>query len=297
MGSRSRRKFVKLNEFCSHSILIVGYQTLEVLTSDELVSCEKGIELQKTNDKSFTRSPYLSRVEVEVMPEVGCGLDNLDTMKKITNITFGSLEVLHSFDTFPLDGLLVLSQTKEVGSSSQHRGEKLYNINFEYVSLPEKFLTENEDDTRSSCTRLRLNFLFNPLRNSITNQINLVKERRVCDKTTRGTIADGGGLDARTVTQLIGNAKFDAKDLEDCCIVSNEGDCPIKFILPESFTISVYGSKGDGNDTDCIQLIIAHEEYSSSGSRTLIYQVKFNQGQMIEHELTTEPNLSHDLSV
>jgi len=258
------------------------------------VSCEKDSELQKT-DESFTRNPYLSRVEVEVMPEVGCGLDNLDTMKKVTNITLGSVEVLHSFESFPLNGLLVLSQTKEVRPSSQHHGEKLYNINFEYVSLSEKFLIENDDDTRSSCNRLRLNFVFNPLRNSIINQINLVRERRVCDKTTRGTIADDGGLDARTVTQLIGNAKFNAKDLEDCCIVSNEEDCPVKFLLPECLSIFLYGGKGDGNDMGCIQLIIAHEENSSSRSRNIIYQVKFNQGQIIEHELKAKPFISRPI--
>ena len=200
-------------------------ETLEVLTSDEIRFSEDEV--------------VLDRVEVQVMPEVGCGLDNLDTMIKKTSLVMkeGSGTV---FSSDSLSFATCIPNNSKVLPPVLKRDEPYFTVD---CVLAQKH-DDDEDDSNNDISRYRI--LFNVLPNSpeLFGQISVTKERRTSSEPTSGAISVGGGLDARTVTRLIGGAKFST--YESDMVSSNLGnDRTITYRLPENISIVLSQTQSD----------------------------------------------------
>ena len=158
---------------------------------------------------------HLTRQTVTVVPDVGCGVDNLDTLKSQEKIdlTKGRLGVFDSsvvaFDYSPQDGR-IRSETTFLLANTGQRLRVLVHV-------------EEGRDLKSPIT--------------------VVLERQTCETSSGGTIADGGGLDARTVSQLLGDGFRGKKfaDIEPVAWDKGDEERMTTLILPGNATIS-YGA-------------------------------------------------------
>lgn len=167
--------------------------SLECITSEDYVE-----------DDSLT----LERRTIIVLPEVGCGIDNLETQSKCENF---KLENAEQFDF----GKAEMGVLYQKGQS----GQKYRRLD---VTINEKVpFLDSDCANESFLSRIRLTINIDPSSNQIQSPINLVKERKTSDQSSRGQIADGGGLDARTVTSLIGKANVN-KPFTDRKVLSFE---------------------------------------------------------------------------
>lgn len=139
--------------------------SLETLTSEEVLG-EK-----------------IERIEMEVLPEAGCGVDNLSVLN---SKSFISTEECTS------------SIWEDYGTeiSSLLFKDKFGNLVLECV-----FLNMDQSDRLRSRVALSIapDCTFLPKKN-----IKFVHERQTSPNSTKGKVAEGGGLDSRTVTNLIG---------------------------------------------------------------------------------------------
>ena len=190
-------------------------ETLEVLTSDDV---------QMDNDGGM----ILERVEVQVMPEVGCGLDNLDTIVKKScfnmwmnmndNLSYQSF-ITCNFDAEDSGSLVMFVP-----------GEPFFTV--ACVLASDGF---SEEDGLS---RFRISFNVIPQSCEVLGQISITKERRTSLDPTDGAISKGGGLDARTVTRLIGEAKYSTyeSNIQKSCESENKS---MTYHLPEDISIQL----------------------------------------------------------
>lgn len=139
-----------------------------------------------TNDNEDESQSTLQRSIVTVMPEVGCGLDNLDTMKNIEKIPF------NQYETFQVNDMNIATAfIKEEGKRC-----------VECIFVNEKEGTKNGEEVLTTIRmRVSVNLFDN---NQIKSPIHVTREEKTSDTSSSGTIADGGGLDARTVSRLVG---------------------------------------------------------------------------------------------
>ena len=142
----------------------------------------------------------LQRETVTILPDVGCGCDNLETKKVTESLVFSiaapdetnsaSLTIRTSASVGKIypDGILLVAHQK---TSNPSRYEIL-------VSVPVEKLNEYEHRTRISF-EVDLN---QPC--EIKTPVSIIKERRISSTSSNASVADGGGLDSRTVSNLIG---------------------------------------------------------------------------------------------
>ena len=127
----------------------------------------------------------LCRQEVTVLPETGCGVDNLETMKSAVTI-----DKEQTAWSQPSESTLILDTT--TASDAETTIQRLET----QFSLPEFH-------------RVRISFDWkiqgDPLSCQIQSPIVLQLERQTNVTSSQGTRADGGGLDGRTVSQLLGD--------------------------------------------------------------------------------------------
>ena len=120
----------------------------------------------------------LNRTTVTIYPAVGCALDNQETTKKIEEVEFTS----HFEEDGNTVGLQYSTGDKDIrletmfGLSDKHR-----------MRVVLDFIVQSESAI------------------SIKSPMRLILERQTSSKSSGGTIADGGGLDARTVCTLLGS--------------------------------------------------------------------------------------------
>jgi hypothetical protein len=114
----------------------------------------------------------LERHTVTVYPSAGCGVDNLDTAR--TSETIAWTQRASS------DAVTAMDYPWNSGST---RTETTF-------ALPNQH---------------RLRFILDIKLGHIQSPLRLYLERQTLTESTRGTIADGGGLDGRTVSRLLGD--------------------------------------------------------------------------------------------
>ena len=137
----------------------------------------------------------LNRTTVTIYPAVGCALDNQETTKKTEEVEFTS----HFEEDGNTVGLQYSTGDKDIrletmfGLSDKHRMRVVLDL-----------IVQSESEI------------------SIKSPMGLILERQTSSKSSGGTIADGGGLDARTVCTLLGSELSKSKTFaeED---VSQEG--------------------------------------------------------------------------
>ncbi len=116
----------------------------------------------------------MTRTTVSVVPDVGCGVDNLDTMKSQDEI---DMHQIKSFD----NTIVALEYT-----------------------LPNK-MTRHETTFWLQQDQQRVRVMVDIQDNQVKSPVTIVLEQQTSKQSTRGTIADGGGLDGRTVSRLLGD--------------------------------------------------------------------------------------------
>lgn len=174
--------------------------SLEVLVSEDLLEGE-----------------IMKRTTLTVLPDVGCGIDNLETQKTTERLSLGQREeepthtTIATLDSTSDDGNTITTETTfgmddlipkgrlRIGVTLQRDNGKNWHVS----SSPVRFLIERQTNTTSS----------------------------------QGTRADGGGLDGRTVARLLGDdiRRF---PLDQGSALSKEEDGTTTLGLPANVIIS-----------------------------------------------------------
>ena len=152
---------------------------METLTSE--TQCDDGFE----------------RTIVTVLPEVGCGIDNLETVKKVQvyNVEDTNLQV-HGF------------RKEQVVIIDRRTSTQQFDI--ETIIQTADEIVENNVETKIYPRRIRLSFSIDLTTSSlISSDISLQVERQWSPQSTSGAMWTGeasnsGGLDARSVMNHIG---------------------------------------------------------------------------------------------
>lgn len=141
--------------------------------------CIVSEDILQNDDSSST----LERHVVNIMPEVGCGLDNLDTMATKDTIPLSSYEAF----TFENDVKVATAFIED-----KRRVECVFVKNI-----------GNDVDEKPELVRMRVSINLHE-NNQLRSSIEIAKERKTSNASSRGSIAKGGGLHASTVTSLVG---------------------------------------------------------------------------------------------
>jgi hypothetical protein len=197
-------KFIPLPEYLVPEALLEWGQEpkcLEVLVSE-----------------SFIQDTF-ERNSVTVLPTIGCGIDNLETMKKNEVVDLDKHEIFFKPD-----------KNGGVISLDHQSGEKSFR--FETI-----FGMKDKNRMRVILDLVKSDTSLIP-----KSPLVLALERKTSDDSSGGTIADGGGLDGRTVSQLLGPELAQSKTFveEDPTIdASSPGDDgETKLCLPGNISIS-----------------------------------------------------------
>lgn len=149
----------------------------------QIPSCFECIVSEDILQDEKSGGASLERNTVNVMPEVGCGLDNLDTMatKETIPVSF------YHFFSFDNDVKLATAFIED-----KRRMECVFMMK-----------VGNNSDEEPEIVRKRVSINLHE-NNQMQSPFEIVKERKTSNESTRGTIAKGGGLHASTVASLVG---------------------------------------------------------------------------------------------
>ena len=169
------------------------------------------LEVLVSEDVSPEKNGKMERTTITVLPEVGCGIDNLETTKKVEVCSESRYVVFNGEkgrDVFVLD--------RQVGPTTSP--DQLLHVETIFQVSPE---TVSDDDTNASKDdtepkeqtfprRIRVSFTVDPTsKKIIKDTITINIERLYSTTSTKGTRWSGpehnaGGLDARSVMNTIG---------------------------------------------------------------------------------------------
>jgi len=159
----------------------------------------------------------MERTTITVLPEVGCGIDNLETTKKVEEFNLHTNESRHvKWKDGKEQDVLVLD--RKVGPSAAPDQlvavETMFQVSSEVVTDDQDAAAANNGDTeqkeRVYPRRIRVTFTIDTTSNHIIKDtITINIERLYSTTSTKGTRWSGpqhnsGGLDARSVMNTIG---------------------------------------------------------------------------------------------
>ena len=207
-----------------------------------------------SSSSSSSSKMTLQRNTVQVMPEVGCGLDNLDTMKVQENIPSSLLPPSSS-----AAGIHIPSLAMSVSSVYIQDKQRFESI-FTTTTYTEQ---EKEEDNKKDCERIRISVNFFPNKLALKSPITYVKERKTSNTSTQGKIADGGGLCARTITKLIGkddmNHPFSNRKKEE-----EENKSEFLQLMIGSWNRYEYGNVNDDNKINIVQMEYDEKDWTNN---------------------------------
>ncbi|CAJ1949594.1 unnamed protein product [Cylindrotheca closterium] len=123
----------------------------------------------------------MERTSIVVLPATGCGVDNLETMKKSETLDMNEKDV---------NGDVIGVQYESSSGDHDNKSYRLESI----FGMDEGYRMRVVLDLISCKEKLF----------TVKSPVHLHYERRTSDESTGGTRADGGGLDGRTVSGLLG---------------------------------------------------------------------------------------------
>ena len=210
----------------------------------EWEQCPSCLEVIVSEDV-FSNHQWMTRHTVSVVPAVGCGVDNLDTMKSKQDIDTSHL-VVH-------DSIVALDYRLASVVAPLNRAETTFGLD--------------------NCRRLRV-MMDVTQDKKIKTPIVIVLEKRTSKTSSGGTIADGGGLDGRTVSQLLGD---DFKGKPFCEVkpmqwVANDDERMTVLNLPGNVTVAHSASSGSlewlldvGHNTEHVNRRVVRRRFGASG--------------------------------
>lgn len=141
----------------------------------------------------------IERTTITVLPEVGCGIDNLETTKKV--------QVYNADDTeCQIYG--VEKEQRQIVTVDRRNPRQQFELETIFQAPNEEVTGDNGEITQYP-RRVRISFSVDPSKSSLTSDISMQVERQISDQPTRGNkwtseASNSGGLDARTVVSHIG---------------------------------------------------------------------------------------------
>jgi hypothetical protein len=195
---------------------------LEVLVSEEEFRDE---------DYELTGGSSMMRTTTTILPDTGCGIDNLETIKVVDEIDLESQWTSHNIEE---DAVMDPGVKNVVGlqyptgkDDNQLRVETIFGL---------------EDESGQYRMRVAIDLVPSSTEFGIQTPMILTLERRTSSVSSGGTIAEGGGLDGRTVSMLLGERLRGSKTfVDDPPISENYGHDSIKHVaLPGNVSIA-YG--------------------------------------------------------
>ncbi|KAL3763685.1 hypothetical protein ACHAW5_004837 [Stephanodiscus triporus] len=236
---------------------------LEALTSEDWTVADTNDE----NGGGGVSVPRMFRTVVTVLPEVGCGIDNLEVTRRSEDVASHALRRFESWGS-ARDDIRGRAERREVAVLNRGSGTAL---EIETVFQVDSDAADDDDDeedgrTTTRSRRIRVSLSLDIPRRTeavaeeeeerdiaLSNLIDLRVERRVSPHSTRGTAwtgpaYDSGGLDARTVTRTIGRS----------------------IVYGDAFAVK----KRKGGDEDPWTLDGATDPLGGSWTRTLIFPAR-----------------------
>lgn len=211
---------------------------LEVLVSEDVLDDDSG------------EGYVMTRVTTKILPETGCGVDNLETMLATDEIDLESQWKSDDGD----NGLEDVVGLQYPLGEDKLRVETIFGLEEEY-----------------GVDRIRVAIDLIPSEENfaIVSPMVLTLERRTSSISSGGTISEGGGLDGRTVYMLLGERLRASQTFVDEPSMSNDSyfdpDSDIRYVgLPSNISIA-YGWNNDG---DSWMLQVSH--ITPNGSRRVI---------------------------
>jgi hypothetical protein len=171
---------------------------LEVLVSEEFwpTTASSSGEVSNVDDDG---EEILRRITTNILPDTGCSVDNLETIKAIDEIDLSSR--WDSNEDPSIDG----STNNVVGLQ--------YSVGDDEIRLETIFELEGGGGYRM---RVAIDLMIPSLDTiAIQSPTVLTLERRTSSVSSGGTISDGGGLDGRTVSMLLGERLQSSKTFVD----------------------------------------------------------------------------------
>ena len=199
---------------------------LEVITSEDL-------EIGNDNDNAKAKAKLMmKRATVSILPEVGCGVDNLETTKKKASFLLQEELVSDTF-CFPylhVNNLYVSSFHNDVYTGRPSSNQK---VMLETAFCFDDSDNDSDDDNNNNVDARRIRMEIDILLTvkedgsnvcQIAGPLRMYSERKTSKTSTHGEIAEGGGLDGRTVTRLIGSKQVNKPFTERADSVSKQQD-------------------------------------------------------------------------
>ena len=182
---------------------------LEVLSSEDVAFASAGDEI----------GIQLQRGTVSVLPEVGCGVDNLESIRTVETLQLSSTSgSTVSASAGISTGQFFAFAENEDEDDGDCRQVLAWQTNMTPLREASRIKIEtafslpsemgpciNEDDgDKSFERRIRISFEAMPSERKISSPISVISERRIGDTGSGAQWGVGGGLDGRTVSKLIG---------------------------------------------------------------------------------------------
>jgi len=215
--------------------------------------------------EDFEEDGFVERKTVSVLPEVGCGVDNLETLSSSEK-----LQIVKN------DDYVVATQQELQLMSNGVQRWKLETVFALGGDSQSKLI---KPDSR------RLRVILTATQGNLLSPIVVVQERNTGEVSSNGTIADGGGLDGRTVTQLIGSEALKSPFCEESPGSSSANSTPSFRILslPGNLTVRF----GKENEESPFWIMVSHQHNDSSkddyGHSATEVQWTINDGKITLH--------------
>ena len=190
---------------------------LEVLSSEDIVTLDHDLN----NDEG--KGQKLERTVITVLPEVGCGIDNLETTKKGEEFHLEQQQsdsrLVTWKETAQEHEVVALDKTTEIGGAKVLTIETIFQVDSEVVvtddnngnTTPPAAQSDNNEKQTSTIypRRIRISLNIDRETNRIVKDTITLNKERLYSKCTKGTRWSGpksnsGGLDARSVLNHIG---------------------------------------------------------------------------------------------
>ncbi len=189
---------------------------LEVLSSEDIITLNHDLKNDEKEQK------IMERTVVTVLPEVGCGIDNLETTKKVEEFHLQQQQSDSRLITWKGNAqdheVVALDKSTEIGGVKVLTTETIFQVDSEVVVTD-----DNNGDTAPAAAaqsadieeqisyprRIRISLNIDRETNRIVKDTITLNVERLYSKCTKGTRWSGpssnsGGLDARSVLNHIG---------------------------------------------------------------------------------------------
>ena len=223
-GKYQNENFSYGGDFAGHSATFDARTGILIRVPDYLVpesliewgqipSCLETITSENLKVDDDNSILFVERSTVSIMPEVGCGVDNLDTTKKKSTLFFddnfssSSNSVNDENEQWSISSF---HQTVYTGSRSSKDTKKKIEFETSFMHTFDQSKIDNVNNERENRRhRIRFEMIIDPCECGLKKwrnfgPVTIDSERKTSQISTNGDIAKGGGLDGRTVTRLIG---------------------------------------------------------------------------------------------